>query len=123
MVVVFILKATGNDELWGVARISYFLVIFYYYGLSNAEREIGKGMSQRQLPPFIKCLLFLNAPNRFTLCTIIYQSIVVIMTLVSLILVFLLKMESDFVSTIYAFSGFLFIFITTIFWNITSKRY
>ncbi|GEM_PF-4824646 len=122
LVVGLIIKATGSDHLWGVAKISQFFVIFYYYGLANAEQEISKGLSALQLPLFIKRLLFLDAPNRFTKCTFIYQAVILILTLISLFLVFFMKMESFWVADRYLICGLFVIIIATVFWKRSFRK-
>lgn len=117
LVVTFIIKATGNDKIWGVAKISQFLVIFYYYGIAKAESEISKGIAGNRLPPFIKWLLFLDMPNRFTMHTVVYQSILVIATIIALILILIIKLDSDVVANRYILFGFLTVFVATIFWK------
>lgn len=108
------LEFMGCDVAWDIAKIAQYFVIFYYYGFANAKRELRKGSSYLKLPFYIKVLLFLNLPNKFTRLSIFYQGILVTITIFAVFLTFIMKTNASLIVGWYIFFGFLEIVIFTL---------
>jgi|GEM_PF-3889046 len=95
-----------------IGLIIFLFLFFYVFGLLMVRGE--KQVSKRNLPVLLKWLLFLNSRYKLTLNTIIYQSLILILTITALVLCSLVRNELNTVALLYRKFAFFVWFIEII---------
>lgn len=67
-----------------LVTVSIGFFVFYTVGIAGAQRK-RYTVKKHSLPRIIKYILFLWLPDKYTLNVIIYQAVIVVMTMVTII--------------------------------------
>ena len=82
---MFLNNIADNTNSTEIHELMYiFMIILYWIGISVARVDREAGLANTDLPSWWRRILFLSRPNPFRKRTIIYQAILIVMTIITL---------------------------------------